>query len=48
MCEPGQIIQQSASGNLVGTGSKPILLTDFSWEGGELPDDLVGETIGSE
>ena len=48
MCEPGQIIEQSSSGILVGTGSKPILLTDFSWDGGELPDDLVGETIGSE
>jgi len=48
MCEPGRIIEQSSSGILVGTGSKPILLTDFSWDGGELPDDLVGETIGSE
>ena len=48
ICEPGQIIEQSSSGILVGTGSKPILLTDFIWDGGELPDDLIGETIGSE
>tara|TARA_B100000029_G_scaffold300052_1_gene292990 strand:+ start:5040 stop:5948 length:909 start_codon:yes stop_codon:yes gene_type:complete len=48
ICEPGQIIELSSSGILVGTGSKPILLTDFIWDGGELPDDLIGETIGSE
>ena len=48
ICEPGQIIELSSSGILGGTGSKPILLTDFIWDGGELPDDLIGETIGSE
>ena len=48
ICEPGLIIEQSSSGILVGTGSKPILLTDFIWHGGELPDNLIGETIGSE
>ena len=48
ICEPGQIIEQSSNGILVGTGSKPILLTDFSWDGGELPDNLIGETVGSE
>ena len=47
MCEPGQIIEQSSNGILVGTGSKPILLTDFSWDGGKMPDNLIGETIGS-